>query len=91
MSTRTFEPNELFIYVNGNADSGRFEIGKVKRKVVNRNAYYCWYHEGDTAACTPAECMHKLENSYVIKENSLGGSNVEEFELCKGFTIRSVL
>lgn len=70
---KAFEPGELFIYVNGDLESGRFEIGKVKGKVEGRDAYFCHYHEGETAACTPVECMHKLTNAYAIKIDSLGG------------------
>lgn len=77
MSEKTFEPGELFVYVNGNTKTGRFEIGKVKRKDVYSNSYYCFYHEGTTAACTPVEFMHKLENAYVIKCDTLGSNENE--------------
>lgn len=73
MKGDTFEPGELFIYVNGNAETGRFEIGKVKRKADHGDRYFCYYSEGDTAACTPVNCMHKLVNRYCVKANSLGG------------------
>lgn len=68
----TFEPGELFIYVNGNCKTGRFEMGKVKRKGKSDDYYFCYYHEGDTAACTPVDFMHKLENSYCVKVETLG-------------------
>lgn len=63
-----FEDGEYIIYVNG----GRYEIGKIKR--IARDGAFVWYNSGDTAAKTPFECMHKLENRYVIGETSLGGS-----------------
>lgn len=60
-----FKEGEYIIYNNGD----RFEIGKIKR-VVSDGAFV-WYHEGDTAAKTPFDCMHKIINGYVIKETSL--------------------
>ena len=60
-----FKEGEYIIYNNGD----RFEIGKIKR-VVSDGAFV-WYHEGDTAAKTPFDCMHKIINGYVIKETSI--------------------
>lgn len=51
---------------------GVFHIGRVK-SVVEDGAFVC-YHEGDTAAKTPFERMHKIKNGDVIKETTLGGS-----------------
>lgn len=65
----TFDPGELFVYVNGES----FEIGKVKRPNSDGTGYFCWYHTGETAANTPTSCMHKLANAYVIDGESLGG------------------
>lgn len=55
----TFKPGELFVYTNGS----HWELGQVKRVAVEGEAYFCWYSTGDTAARTPIECMHKLENA----------------------------
>ena len=63
-----FKEGEYIIYQNGE----RYEIGKIKR-IVNNGAFV-WYSSGDTAAKTPFDCMHKLENRYVIGETNLGGS-----------------
>lgn len=63
-----FRDGEYIIYVNVD----RYEIGKIKR-IVNDGAFV-WYSSGETAAKTPFDCMHKLENGYVIGETSLGGS-----------------
>lgn len=65
----TFEIGELFVYVNGD----RFELGKVKRPNSTGTGYFCWYHTGTTAANTPIEYMHKLENAYVVGTEYLGG------------------
>ena len=54
----TFKPGELFVYTNGD----RWELGKVKR-LREDGKYACWYSTGDTAAVTPPENMHKLENA----------------------------
>ena len=63
-----FQEGEYIIYVNGD----RYEIGKIKRIV--QDGAFVWYHSGDTAAKTPFDCMHKLENAYRIGETSLGGA-----------------
>ena len=63
---KTFEPGEYFIYVNGDIN-GRYELGKVKSQ-RDDEIYFCYYHEGDTAAATPARCMHKLTNAYIIRD-----------------------
>jgi hypothetical protein len=62
-----FHEGELIIYQN----CDRFEIGKIKR-IVSGGAFV-WYSEGDTAAKTPFDCMHKLVNAYTIKKTALGG------------------
>lgn len=62
---------ELILYQNGT----RFEIGKIKH-IVDDGAFV-YYHEGETTAKTPFDCMRKIANAYVIKETSLGGSGNE--------------
>lgn len=62
-----FHEGELIIYQNGS----RFEIGKIKR-IVDDGAFV-YYHEGDTAAKTPFDCMRKIINAFTIKQTSLGG------------------
>lgn len=64
-----FREGELIIYQNGD----RYELGKIKR-ITDTGAFVC-YSEGDTAAHTPFDCMHKLTNSYVITKTSLGGAD----------------
>ena len=68
MKTPDFKPDELIIYQNGN----NYEIGRIKR--VADDGAFVWYHEGETAAKTPFDCMHKLRNAYAVKETSLGGT-----------------
>ena len=62
-----FKEGDYIIYQNGNS----FELGKIKR-VTDRGAFV-YYHEGDTAAMTPFDCMHKIVNAHTIKSTSLGG------------------
>ena len=62
-----FSVGEDVIYVNDD----RFEIGRIK-SLRSDGAFVC-YHEGDTAAKTPYDCLHKLMNSYCIKQTTLGG------------------
>ena len=66
-NSKDWKPGELIIYQNGD----RFEIGKIKR--ITEDGAFVWYHEGETAAKTPFDCMHKLVNGYVIEQESLGG------------------
>ena len=67
----SFEPDELFVYVNGN----KFELGKVKRVNNDNTGYFCWYHSGDTSANTSVEDMHKLINNYCVEKTMLGGES----------------
>ncbi len=62
-----YHEGELILYQNGT----RFEIGKIKR-IVDDGAFV-YYHDGETAAKTPFDCMRKIANAYTIKETSLGG------------------
>lgn len=62
-----FEEGELIIYQNGD----RYEIGKIKRLCAD--GAFVWYSDGETAAKTTYECMHKLTNAYVITGEDLGG------------------
>ena len=68
-----FKEGELIIYQNGD----RFEIGKIKR--ITEDGAFVWYHEGETAAKTPFDCMHKLVNAYAILDDSLGGEEGGKF------------
>lgn len=59
-----FKPGEAFVYRNGD----RYEIGIVKRKNPRMpGSYFCWYHMGDTAACTDGADMHKIANGYAFR------------------------
>lgn len=62
-----YKVGEYVIYVNGD----RYEIGRIK-SLREDGAFIC-YHEGETAAKTPYDCIHKLINAYTIKETTLGG------------------
>ena len=64
-----FKEGEYIVYQNGE----RFEIGKIKR--ITNGGAFVWYHEGETAAKTPFDCMHKLVNGFTIKATSLGGAH----------------
>lgn len=62
-----YREGELIIYQNGD----RYEIGKIKR--LTETGAFVWYSEGDTAAKTPYDCMHKITNGFTIKDTTLGG------------------
>ena len=67
MKDEGWREGQLVIYQCGE----RFEIGKIKR-VVSDGAFV-YYSDGDTAAKTPFENLHRISNSYVIEKTSLGG------------------
>lgn len=62
------KPGDLIIYHNCGTDM--FEIGKIKR--ICEDGAFVYYHSGDTAAKTPIDCMHILQNAYTISETNLG-------------------
>lgn len=62
-----YEEGEYILYQNGS----RFEIGRIKR--LTEKGAFVYYHEGDTTAMTPFDCMRKITNAHTIKETSLGG------------------
>ena len=65
-----FKEGEYIIYRNGD----RYEIGRIKR--ITDDGAFVWYSEGETAAKTPFDCMHKLVNGCVIRETTLGGEGM---------------
>lgn len=67
-----FKVGEYIIYVNGE----RYELGRIKRLTEN-GAFVC-YHEGETAAKTPYDLMHKLINGFTIKTTTIGGETFKE-------------
>ena len=69
MKNPWFKVGEYIVYVNGDS----YEIGQIKR--LTDTGAFVWYHEGETAANTPFDCMHKIINGYLIKETYLGGKN----------------
>lgn len=69
-----FEVGEYIIYVNGD----RYELGRIKR-LTEGGAFIC-YHEGETAAKTPFDLMHKLINGFTIKDTTIGGETFKESE-----------
>ena len=67
-----YKEGELIIYKNG----GSYEIGKIKR--LTETGAFVWYSEGDTAAKTPYDCMHKITNTHTITATALGGPAAKE-------------
>ena len=67
MKNPGFKAGEYIIYQNGE----RYEIGRIKR--ITDDGAFVWYSEGETAAKTPFDCMHKLVNGFTIKNTTLGG------------------
>lgn len=72
-TTPMFNPNDYIVYVNGDI----YEIGRIV-STHEDGAFVC-YHEGETAAKTPYECMHRLTNGYVI--TSLGGNRFADIQI----------
>ena len=67
-----FREGEYIIYVNGD----RYEIGRIKS--LRPDGAFVAYHEGETGAKTPYDCMHKIQNEYTIKATTLGGDYFKE-------------
>jgi len=67
-----FKAGQYIVYMNGD----KVEIGKIKR--IARDGAFVYYHEGDTAAKTPFDCMMPIINAYTIKDTSLGGERSAE-------------
>lgn len=63
---------EYVIYRNGE----KYELGRIG-SLTEDGAFVC-YHDGETAAKTPYDHMHKLINAYTIKDTSIGGGRFEE-------------
>lgn len=61
-----FTEGELVVYRNGST----YEIGRVKR--LCDDGAFVYYHQGDTAAKTPYDVMHKLVNKQCIVATALG-------------------
>lgn len=58
---------EFIIYRNGE----KYELGRIA-SLTEDGAFVC-YHNGETAAKTSYEDMHKLINAYTITDTSIGG------------------
>lgn len=67
MNREDFYIGEYIVYVNGE----KYELGRIKS--LQDDGAFVAYHEGETGAKTQYDLMHKLINSYAIKESSLGG------------------
>ena len=65
-----FKEGEYIIYRNGE----QYEIGRIKR--ITDDGAFVWYSNGETAAKTPFDCMHKIVNAYTIKQTLLGGEGM---------------
>ena len=68
MNKNEYKEGQYIIYQTGD----RFEIGKIKR--LTPNGAFVYYSMGDTAAKTPYDRMHPIQNAYVIGEMGLGGA-----------------
>lgn len=71
---KDFKVGEYIIYINGD----RYELGRIKR-LTEDGAFIC-YHEGETAAKTPFDHIHKLTNGFTIKETTIGGEVFKKSE-----------
>lgn len=64
---------EYIIYQNGNT----YELGRIKS--LNAHGAFVVYHDGETGALTQYQNMHRISNSYVIKETTLGGQYFADY------------
>ena len=68
-----YEVGEYIIYQNGE----KYKIGRIA-SLREDGAFVC-YHEGETAAKTPYDRMHKLINAYTINDTTIGGDRFHPF------------
>ena len=80
-----YHEGELIIYQNGDS----FEIGKIKR--LTPTGAFVWYSEGDTAAKTPYEAMHKIINAHIIHYTRLGGDSGEVWRMDSSITMDAIV
>lgn len=73
-----FKIGELVIYIGKDFKNNiyKVEIGKIK-KLCTDGAFVC-YHTGETASKTNYNDLYKLNNSYVIQKENLGGDYFNE-------------
>ena len=67
-----WDVGEYIIYRNNE----KYELGRIG-SLTEDGAFVC-YHDGETAAKTPYDHMHKLINAYTIKDTSIGGGRFKE-------------
>lgn len=67
-----YSVGEYVIYQNGD----KYELGRIKS--LREDGAFVAYHEGETGAKTPYDCMHKLINRRCIVETTLGGGCFKE-------------
>lgn len=67
-----WDVGEYIIYRNNE----KYELGRIA-SLREDGAFVC-YHDGETAAKTPYDHMHKLINAYTIKDTSIGGGRFKE-------------
>ena len=67
-----WDVGEYIIYLNNE----KYELGRIV-SLREDGAFVC-YHDGETAAKTPYDHMHKLINAYTIKDTSIGGERFKE-------------
>lgn len=80
-----YDVGEYIIYINGE----RMEIGRIKS--LRNDGAFVAYHDGETGAKTPYDCMHKILNSHVIKDTTLGGSYFKRNAIDHQYCINALL
>ena len=72
-----FKENEIVMCQMGDS----FEVGKIIR--LCDDGAFVWYHSGDTAAKTPYENMHKIQNAVYLTNANLGKDTATERDQLK--------
>lgn len=64
------------------SDSEHYELGEVKRRCDDGSSdYFVYYHQGDTAARTPYDCLRRISNLYAFDVKRIRASDVERGEI----------
>lgn len=75
---KNWQEGEYIVYRNGE----NYEIGRIKN--LRDDGAFVAYHEGETGAKTPWDCIHKLQNAYVIKKTTLAWEYFDDAEIPTG-------
>lgn len=74
-------PGDIVLYKRRGSDE-HYEIGEVSSVCTDgSNDCFVYYHQGDTAARTPYDCLRRISNLYAFDVKRIKASDVERGEV----------